>query len=149
MPDPVTVSVEVARPRQEVFDYVDVLANHEGWLKNLYKDWSFEGPKRGVGAKAKAQVDAPAAREKVSFEVVESVSPERIVEDGESAHGKRETTGTYRFVELEGGRTRIEFELAWRKAPRTERLAPFVARAFMTRALGKSMKRLASLLEKG
>ena len=49
MPEPVTVSVEVARPRQEVFDYVDVLANHEGWMDHLYKDWRFEGPRRGVG----------------------------------------------------------------------------------------------------
>jgi len=148
MPEPVTVSVEVARPRQEVFDHVDVLANHAVWLKNLYKDWSFEGPKRGVGAKARAQVDAPTAREKVDIEVVESVAPERTVEHATSAHGKRETTGTYRFTELDGGRTRIEFELAWRKTPRTERMAPFVARAFMTRALGKSMKLLAADLEK-
>jgi uncharacterized protein YndB with AHSA1/START domain len=149
MPEPVTVSVEVARPRQEVFEYVDVLANHERWLKRLYKDWSFEGPRRGVGAIAKAQVDAPSAREKVTFKVVESVAPERIVEEGESAHGKRETRGTYRFTELEGGGTRIEFELAWAKAPRTERIAPFVSRAFMHRALGKSMKTLAALLEEG
>ncbi len=149
MPDPVTVSVEVGRPRQEVFEYVDVLANHERWMNRLYKDWRFEGPKRGVGAVAKAQVDAPAAREKVSFEVVESVAPERIVEAGESAHGKRETRGTYRFTELPGGRTRIEFELAWVKAPRTERLVPFVSRAFMSRALGKAMKTLADLLEEG
>jgi uncharacterized membrane protein len=149
MPDPVSVSVEVARPRQEVFDHVDLLSNHEAWLKNLYKSWSFEGPKRGVGAKAKAQVDAPTAREKVDFEVVESQAPERIVEEAVSAHGKRETTGTYRFTELDGGRTRIEFELAWRKVPRTERVAPFVARAFMSRALGKSMKMLAAQLEKG
>ena len=149
MPEPVTVSVEVTRPRQEVFEYVDVLANHERWLKRLYKDWSFEGPRRGVGAIAKAQVDAPSAREKVTFKVVESVAPERIVEEGESAHGKRETRGTYRFTELEGGGTRIEFELAWAKAPRTERIAPFVSRAFMHRALGKSMKTLAALLEEG
>ncbi|MDX6654355.1 MAG: hypothetical protein QOH18_1065 [Solirubrobacterales bacterium] len=149
MPDPVTVSVEVARPRQEVFEYVDVLANHERWLKRLYKDWSFEGPRRGVGAIAKAHVDAPAAAEKVSFKVVESTAPERIVEEGESAHGKRETRGTYRFTELEGGGTRIEFELAWVKVPRTERIAPFVSRAFMHRALGKSMKNLAALLEEG
>ncbi len=149
MPDPVTVSVEVGRPRQEVFEYVDVLANHERWMSRLYKDWSFEGPKRGVGAIAKAQVDAPTARERVSFKVVESTAPERIVEEGESAHGKRETRGTYRFTELEGGRTRIEFELAWVKAPRTERIAPFVSRAFMGRALGKAMKTLADLLEEG
>jgi uncharacterized protein YndB with AHSA1/START domain len=149
MPDPVTVSVEVARPRQEVFEYVDVLANHERWMKRLYKDWSFEGPRRGVGAIARAQVDAPAAAEKVTFKVVESVAPERIVEEGDSAHGKRETRGTYRFTELEGGGTRIEFELAWVKVPRTERIAPFVSRAFMGRALGKSMKTLAALLEEG
>lgn len=149
MPDPVTVAVEVARPRQQVFDHVDVLANHQAWLTNLYKEWSFEGPKRGVGAKARAQVDAPAAREKVNIEVVESQAPERIVEEVASAHGKRETIGTYRFTELDGGRTRIEFELAWRKAPRTERLAPFFARVFMARALGKSMKLLAAQLEKG
>jgi uncharacterized membrane protein len=147
MPEPVTVSVEVGRPRQEVFDYVDVLANHERWMARLYKDWSFEGPRRGVGAIAKAQVDAPAAQEKVSFKVVESTAPERIVEEGESAHGKRETRGTYRFTELEGGRTRIDFELAWVKVPRTERIAPFVSRAFMGRALGKSLKTLAALLE--
>jgi len=149
MPDPVTVSVEVARPRQEVFEYVDVLANHERWMGLLYKNWSFEGPKRGVGAIAKAQVDAPAAAEKVTFEVVESVAPERIVEAGVSAHGKRETRGTYRFTEREGGGTKIEFELAWEKAPRTERWVPFVSRAFMGRALGKAMKKLAALLEEG
>lgn len=149
MPEPVTVSVEVGRPRQEVFEYVDVLANHERWMGHLFKSWSFEGPRRGVGAIARAQVDAPAAREKVSFEVVESTPPERIVEQGESAHGKRETRGTYRFTELEGGGTRIEFELAWLKTPRTERIAPFVSRAFMARANGKGMKKLAALLEEG
>jgi uncharacterized protein YndB with AHSA1/START domain len=149
MPNPVTVSVEVGRPRQEVFDYVDVLANHERWMGLLYKNWTFEGPRRGVGAIAKAQVDAPAARERVTFEVVESTAPERIVEAGESAHGKRQTRGTYSFAELTGGGTRIEFELAWTKAPRTERIIPFVSRAFMGRALGKSMKKLAALLEEG
>jgi hypothetical protein len=149
MPDPVTVSVEVARPRQEVFDHVDVLANHEAWLKKLYKSWSFEGPKRGVGAKARAQVNAPTAQEKVDFEVVESQAPERIVEEVKSAHGKRETTGTYRFTEVDPGRTRIEFEFAWRKVPRTERVVPFFARIFMSRALGKSMKSLAAQLEEG
>jgi len=144
----VTVSVEVARPRQEVFDYVDVIANHEGWLKHIYKDWRFEGPQRGVGAIARARFDAPASREQVSFEVVESQAPGRIVEKNESAHGKRQTRGTYRFAELEGGRTRIEYETEWLKTPRTERIAPVVSRAFMARTNGKSMKRLAALLEK-
>jgi Polyketide cyclase / dehydrase and lipid transport len=147
--NPVTVSVEVSRSRQEAFDYVDTIANHEGWLKQLYKDWRFEGPKRGVGAAAIAQVNAPTAREKITIKVIESQPPERIVEDGESAHGKRQTRHTYRFVELESGGTRIEYEYEWLKAPRTERFAPVVSRAFMARANGQALKRLAGLLDKG
>jgi uncharacterized protein YndB with AHSA1/START domain len=149
MPDPVTVTVEVAKPRQEAFDYVDVAANHEKWMDHLFKNWRFEGPPRGVGAITKAQVDAPGAREKIEIKVVESVAPERIVEEGENAHGKRKTRGTYRFVELDGGRTRIEFELEWLKTPRSENILPFLSRAFMRRANGKGMRRLADLLEKG
>jgi uncharacterized protein YndB with AHSA1/START domain len=149
MPDPVKVSVEIARPRQQVFDYVDVLANHEAWRKNLYKDWRFEGPGRGVGAIARATPDAPTSRERVEIKVVASQAPEEIVEQVESAHGKRQTTETYRFTELGEGRTRVELEFAWSKAPRSERIAPFVTRAFMARAQGKSLKLLAAQLEKG
>jgi uncharacterized protein YndB with AHSA1/START domain len=149
MPEPVTVSVEVARPRQEVLDFVDTAANREQWMRNLYKDWRFEGPKRGVGAKAIAGVDAPSARERVELKVTESTPPERLVEEIESAHGKRHTRGTYRFTELDAGRTRIECEYAWLVTPRSERLGPFFARRFMSRAQGRSLKRLAALLEKG
>jgi uncharacterized protein YndB with AHSA1/START domain len=149
MPDPVKVSVEVARPRQQVFDYVDVVANQEAWRKNLYKDWRFEGPKRGVGAIAWATTDAPTSNERIEIKVVASQTPEEIVGEIESAHGKRQTTETYRFTEVGEGRTRIELEFVWRKVPKSERIAPFVSRAFMARAQGKSLKLLAAQLEKG
>ena len=149
MPDPVTVSVEVARPRQQAFDYVDVVANQEVWRKNLYKDWRFEGPGRGVGAIAWATPDAPTSNERIEIKVVASQAPEKIVEEIESAHGKRQTTETYRFTEVGEGRTRIELEFVWRKVPKSERIAPFVSRAFMARAQGKSLKLLAAQLEKG
>jgi Polyketide cyclase / dehydrase and lipid transport len=147
--EPVTVTVEVGRPRQEVFDFVDVLANREGWMDRLYKDWRFEGPKRGVGGIAKAQVDAPTSREQVKIEVVESTAPERIVEEVENAHGKRKTRDTYRFTEVGEGRTRIDFELEWLETPRSERIATPVSRTFMKRVQGKTLKKLAAQLEKG
>jgi uncharacterized protein YndB with AHSA1/START domain len=147
--EPVTVTAEVARPRQEVFDHIVVLANREGWMDHLYKDWTFEGPTRGAGGIAKAQVDAPSARERVTLTVVEATAPDRIVEEVESAHGKRQTRGTYSFTESGAGRTRIEFEFEWLKAPRSERIAPPVAHAFMKRAQGRSLKKLAAELEKG
>ncbi len=149
MSQSVTNTVEVARPRAEVFDLVDVAANHEKWMDHLFKDWSFAGPKRGIGSVTKATVNAPSSRELITIKVVDAVAPERIVEEGESAHGKRQTRGTYRFTEIDGGGTRIEFELEWLKTPRSERIAPFISRAFMRRANGKGMKRLAALLEEG
>ncbi len=144
---PVTVSVTVARPREEVFDFIDVLANHETYMDHMFVDWKFSGPRRGAGAKAKARVSAPASREIAEFEVVESERPVRTVEEGHSAHGKRHTRGTYLLAERADGGTDVSFELAWLQAPRSERMLPPLTRAFLRRALGKGMRRLAKQLE--
>ena len=144
---PVTISVDVKRPRQEVFDYVDLLPNHEAWLDRLYKDWRFEGPRRGVDAIAKARVDAPASREQVEFKVVESTAPSGTVEECTSAHGKRLTRGTYRFSDLPDGGTRIEYEIEWLKTPRTERILPLALARLHAASQRQGLSRLAGLLE--
>jgi hypothetical protein len=147
--DPVAVSVTVAKPREEVFDHLDVLANHAPFLDHMYKKWTYSGPPRGVGAKGQATVSAPGSSEVAEFEVVESLRPEKIVEAGVSAKGNRRTRGTYSFEQLADGGTRIEFELAWTAVPRSERIFPPLSRAFLRRALGKAMRRLAKELEQG
>jgi uncharacterized protein YndB with AHSA1/START domain len=146
---PVTVSVTIARPREEVFDYLDVFANHEAYLGHMFDKWSFSGPRRGVGAKGRARVAAPGSREFAEFEVVESERPSRTVEEAVSAHGKRRTRGTYRLAKLPDGDTEVSFETEWVEAPRSERLVPPLTRIFQRRALGTSLKRLAKQLEKG
>jgi Polyketide cyclase / dehydrase and lipid transport len=145
---PVTVSTAVSKPREEVFDFLDLLANHAGFMGHLFVDWSFSGPPRGLGAKARARVSAPGSREWAEFEVVESERPRRIVEQGVSASGRRHTRGTYRLEEQPGGGTAIGFELAWETVPRSERLLPPLARLFIRRANGRAMRRLAKQLEK-
>ena len=52
--DPVTVSVEVSKPRQEVFDFLDVLANHESFMDHLFTNWEYSGPRRGVGRRGRS-----------------------------------------------------------------------------------------------
>ncbi len=146
---PVKVSVEVARPREEVFDYIDVLANHETYMDHMFDKWTFSGPARGVGARAQARVAAPGSNEVAEFEVVESERPLRTVESGVSARGKRRTRGTYALAELPGGRTEVSFEIEWEAAPRADRMIPAMTRAFLRRSLGKGMKRLAKQLEAG
>jgi len=149
MPKPVTVHTEVARPREEVFDFLDVLANHAGFLDHILDKWSFSGPARGVGAKAEARQNAPGSQDWTDFEVLESERPARIVEEAASAKGKRRTRGTYTLEELDGGGTRISFRCEWLETPRTERIGPFFASAFVKRANGKAMRRLAKQLEEG
>lgn len=143
---PVTVEATVPKPTTEVFEFLDALANHEAFLDHYLVDWKFSGPQRGVGAKAKARVDAPGSQDHFEFEVTESESPRRIVERGVSSGGKRKTQGTYRLEGQPDGGTRIEFELAFEELPRSERLAPFLTRAFAKRVNAKGLRRLAKQL---
>lgn len=144
---PVIASATVARPPREVFEFLDALANHERFLDHYLTDWEFSGPRRGVGAKAKARVNTPASQDRFEFEVVESEAPTRIAERGTSAGGKRKTRGTYRLAPSSGGGTEITFTFEFLELPRAERLAPFLTRAFAKRVNAKAMRRLAKLLD--
>jgi hypothetical protein len=145
---PVTVSTTIDLPRERVFEYIDVLANHETYMSHMFVDWSFSGPRRGKGAKGRARVHAPGSREFAEFEVIESEAPKRTVEEAVSSNGKRRTHGTYTLSELPGGGTEVSFEFAWIDTPRSERIIPPLSRAFLRRSLGKGMKRLKRELER-
>ncbi len=143
---PVTVSTEVAAPPAQAFEYLDTLANHEAFLDHYLTKWKFSGPASGVGAKAEALAKAPGSQDWFDFEVVGREAPRLLVEDAVSSGGKRKTRGTYRLSEAGGG-TRIEFELEFLELPRSERLAPFLTRAFAKRVNAKAMRRLAKQLD--
>jgi len=146
---PVTVSTVVARPVAEVFEFLDVLANHEGFMDHWLINWKFSGPARGVGAKAEAKANTIGSQDWTDFEIVETDPPSRIVEEGIGNGGKRHTRGTYRLEELPDGGTRISFELEWLEAAKAERLLPPMIRAFVRRTNGKAMRRLAKQLSTG
>ncbi len=145
---PVTVSARTSRPRQEVFEFLAVLANHEGFLDRQFTDWKFSGPRRGVGARAEARASTPGSQDWTDFEIVEA-SPQRLVEEGVGAGGKRRTRGTYRLEDRPDGGTAISFELAWLATSKAERLAPPLIRAFARRANGRAIRRLAKQLDAG
>ena len=144
---PVTVSTTVPTSRQEVYEFLDVLANHEPFVDHLFTDWTFSGPARGVGARGRTRANAPGSQDWTEFEVVDAEPPSRIVEEAVGANGKRRTRGTYALEGLGEGGTRISFELEWIEAARVERLFGPLTRAYVRRANAKSMRRLAKLLE--
>jgi hypothetical protein len=144
---PVSVSVEVPHRRAEVYDFLDVMANHELFTDHVMKDWEYSGPPRGVGSKARVHVSAAGKVDTIDITVISGTEPSTIVEENVGAKGKRIGNGTYRLDEIPGGKTRITFEYAWRQAPLSERLGGPVVRRIMRQWNEKSMQRLSVLLD--
>ncbi len=142
---PVRVSIDVSQPREDVYDFLDVLANHELFTDHMFRDWRCEGPARGVGAKAKVTAIAAGRAETIDIEVIEAERPTQNVERSVGASG-RAATGTYTLADLPGGGTRITFETAWLRAPRGEALAAPLVRAMVRRGNKRAMDRLAEQL---
>jgi len=146
MPKPVTVAIDVPRSVDEVFEYLDVMANHEPFNDHLMRDWELSGPSRGVGSRARVHVRALGMRDVIDIEVMDAERPVRIVERNTAAKAGRVGQGTYTLRPNADGGTHIEFEYRWLVAPLLDRLtAPFV-RSYLRRNNTTSMRRLAELL---
>jgi hypothetical protein len=144
---PVTVSVDVPNSTNQVYEYLDVLGNHESFMDHFMIDWKLSGPKRGVGAKANVRVKATAEKDWTDVEIVEADSGRRLVEEVTGGpKAMRRTRGTYRLQGLPDGGTKITFELEFLELPTGERLMGPIGRAYVKRVNGKAMKRLAKQL---
>lgn len=142
---PITASLRIDRLREDVFSFLDVLANHAQFMDHMFVDWSYDGPATGVGARARMRANVP-GEQWVEIEVLESSPPIRTVEESVGAHGKRRTRGTYTLDELPDGATDVHFQLEVIEAPLSERLAAPLVRAYMRRANAKAIRRLGQTL---
>jgi hypothetical protein len=140
------VTTEVPYPPEHVYDFLDVLANHEPFTDHMLQDWHYSGPERGIGAKASVMAKLGGRSEPVEIEVIAGERPRTIVEQNVGAGGRRIGTGTYTLECLPSGDTRIVFEYAWKQAPLSERAAAPLVRAVLTRANKRAMARLAEQL---
>ena len=125
--DPITVETTIARPREEVFEYLADIANHAEFTDHFMVDWRLTREDTyGYGAGARYKIKAPLNR----FPWADST-----------------------IIELEpgaGGTTRVRFTLLVEPKTLTDRLLQsFGARGWMKRKLRKSMRRLTSILEEG
>ena len=141
----IAVSAHVSRSPDEVFSFLDVLANHVQFTDHMLVDWSFSGPASGVGALARARA-ATSGNQWMDVSVIESVPATRTVEETVGAKGKRRTRGTYSLVERDGG-TDVSFELEYLEAPLSERILAPAIRRYTRRMNTTAMRRLAALLE--
>ena len=147
---PTTVSVDVPKPPQEVYDFLEVLANHESFMDHFMVDWELSGPERGVGSKANVRVKATGEKDWTDVEIVEADAGRRLVEETVGgSRGKRRTRGTYLLEPLPDDGTRISFELEFLEMPTGEKLMGPLNRAYVKRVNRKAMRRLAERLSSG
>jgi hypothetical protein len=143
---PVNASIDVPSKREDVYAFLDVMANHELFTNHMLLDWEYSGPERGVGSKARVRVKAAGRTDVIDIEVVSAEAPMRITEQNIGAKGRRRANGTYTLEQLPEGGTRIRFEYAWSQAPLRERLAAPLTKAFVRRGNQRAMERLAEQL---
>ena len=144
---PVTVAIEVPQSRERVYDFLDVLGNHEQFTDHFLVAWELSGPSSGVGAKARMQVKGFGVRDSLEMEVVAAERPRMNAEESVGAGGRRRTRGTYRLEEDPSGGTIVEFELEWLEATLLDRLTAPVARSFVRNANLRALQRLRVRLE--
>ncbi len=143
---PLRNTIEVPYPREDVYDFLDVMANHEPFTNHMLREWEYSGPDRGVGSKARIKVSMGGRTDTIDMEVVSAERPAKIVEQNIGAGGRRIANGTYTLTALPSGSTRITFEYSWHQAPLSERLASPLVRAVMRRGNERAMHRLAEQL---
>ena len=142
---PIVVCTTLDRPREEVYEFLDVLANHEPFTNHMLVDWTVDGPAAGVGAKARMRAKAGGwgrIKQWIDMEVVAATPGETITEEAVSAGGKRKTRGTYTLSDRSGGGTDVRFQLEYLSMPAGEKLMTPLLRAWLQRANQKAMDRL-------
>jgi uncharacterized protein YndB with AHSA1/START domain len=151
--DPLTVSVTIARPREEVFEYLADIANHAEFTDHYLKDWHLTREESyGRGAGARFRITAPGNRfpwGDTTF--VEVDPPFRIVEVGRGGKYNRiKVTGVFTLTPGPGGTTRVEFTNEIEPALLSDRIMEKLgARSWLKRKNRKAMRRLRSILEEG
>jgi uncharacterized protein YndB with AHSA1/START domain len=149
--DPFTVTATVARPREEVFEYLADIANHAEFTDHFLKDFRLTREQSyGRGAGARYRVNMPPNRFPwADTTIVEFDPPYRLVEQGRAGKYNRIKVSTeYRLLEGAGDTTRVELTSETEPALVTDRLLEKLgARGWLRRQNRRALRRLQSILE--
>jgi uncharacterized protein YndB with AHSA1/START domain len=150
--DPVTASVSIDRPREEVFAYLVDVANHSEFSDhylNHFRLTRLESVGQGAGARFK--IDAPLNRfswSDMTFVTVEP--PHRIVALGRGGKFNRiKTTTIWTLDRAPGGGTDVEYMIETEPVLRSDRLVEALTgqRGWFKRNVRKALRRLQAILE--
>lgn len=150
--DPVTVSVQIAKPPEQVFDYLADVANHaeftDHFLKNfrLYSENTY-----GRGAGARFKVEKRFNRFGWGdFTFIEVEPPRRIVAVGRAGKYNRVKTYFEWTISPSGTGAKVELMAESEPAQPSDRLFdPLGGGRWFRRKANRALRRLQSILEDG
>jgi uncharacterized protein YndB with AHSA1/START domain len=148
--DPITVSVTIARPREEVFEYLADVANHPEFTDHFLKDWRLtREDSYGRGAGARFRVDSRANRFGWADKTLVEVEPPfRIVEKGRGGKFNRiRSIGVYTLTPGAAGTTKVELTYETEPPLITDRIMESFGRGWYRRRSARALRRLRSILE--
>jgi len=152
--DPVTLTTTIARPREEVFEYLADIANHAEFTDHCLLDWHLTSEESyGVGAGGRFRVKSRFDRFSYGdITLTELQAPERILATGTGGRFNRiRTRSEWRLEEDGPGRTTVTFTTESTPATQSDRMMEKLLRVPNSTAgcHRKALDRLRSILESG
>ena len=151
--EPFTVTTTIAKPREQVFEYLADIANHPEFTDHYRVDWHMTRVETyGTGAGARFRIKEPLNRFAwADFTFAELQPPFRILERGRGGKYNRiRMLGTYTLSPGPGNTTKVQYTLETVPSQLSDKLMEtFGGRSWSKRQAAKSMRRLRSILEEG
>jgi uncharacterized protein YndB with AHSA1/START domain len=151
--NPFTVSTTIAKPREQVFEYLADIANHAEFTDHYLVDWHLTRiDSYGPGAGARVRIKAPLSRfswADVTF--AELQPPFRILERGRGGKFNRiRMVSSYTLSPGASGTTKVEYTMETEPAMLSDRILDALGgRIWTRRQASRAMRRLRTILEEG
>ena len=144
---PITHSIEIDRPPEAVFAYIDRLERHGEWQSTIISTkLETEGPTR-VGSRATDKRKVPGRTQDVTYEITEHDPPRKASFKG--TNGPVRPVGTVTVEPAGDGRSRVTLELDLRGHGFVGPLVAMLARSQARKEVPQSHQRLKERLEGG
>jgi uncharacterized membrane protein len=147
-----SVSVVIDAPREQIFDYLQDIANHPRFTDHFLADWRLTRESSvGRGAGARFRVKAPLNRFSWGdVTLVELQRPQRIVGVGRTGKGNRiRTLAVYELAQGASGTTRVSLTVETEPTLLSDRIREALGgRRWTRRQCARALRRLRSLMER-
>lgn len=148
---PFTVEAQIARSRDEVFEYLADIANHSEFTDHFLKEWRMTREETyGLGAGGRYDADLPFTRFSWGdCTIVDADRPQALVLQGRTGKYNRIRTLTvFELREAPGGGTRLSVTVETQPRYPTDRfLESLGQRRTLKRGWRKALRRMQSILE--